>query len=426
MSTREFSDSVKLAVLRGNLEKNNGNICCEICGKKLTSISECHFDHIYPYAKGGKSSVSNCQILCNDCNLRKNDKFMEDYLLDKKAKDFLYGDSILDSDVENKKTNVQDSEKSVIRGKSITKEEFDECIRNFIDKKGDIHKVDFTREYNHLPSIHYVREFYGDLNSLKKSFGIIDMSMNWNRETIIVALNDYIKRYGDIFQKDLVKKNGLPSLPCILSYYPEYNGFTDIKVNLLNLKGVKSWDKESIIKAGKEFLETHDDLTQKDLKASNNLPTLKVITRNFGNMGNFQKEIGSKVYIKNEYISREEIRNELEKYFAGKERIIKSQGTFFKDFKYSPSTIFKRYGGFEKFVKEENIKVLKIKKAKYSKREVDDAISSWIKAGNRIPNSKDLSKFGLPSISVIMKYYENWKEPFYIYQKMFDEINRDN
>ena len=162
------------------------------------------------------------------------------------------------------------------------------------------------------------------------------------------------------------------------------------------------------------------------MKASNNLPTLKVITRNFGNMGNFQKEIGSKVYIKNEYISREEIRNELEKYFAGKERIIKSQGTFFKDFKYSPSTIFKRYGGFEKFVKEENIKVLKIKKAKYSKREVDDAISSWIKAGNRIPNSKDLSKFGLPSISVIMKYYENWKEPFYIYQKMFDEINRDN
>ena len=424
MSARDFSDSIKLVVIKENLEKNNGSILCEICGKKVSSISECHFDHIYPYAKGGKSSASNCQILCNDCNLRKNDKFMEDYLLDKKAKDFLFGENILDNNDKKENNEINDNDIYEIKGKNITKEEFDKCIQNFIDKKGDIHKVDFTREYNHLPSIHYVRMFYGDLNTLKKSFGIIDMSMNWNRETIITALNNYIEENGNIFQSDLIKKNGLPSLPCILSYYPEYKNFTDIKTNLLNLDGVKSWDKESIIEAGKEYLRTHDSITQKDLKAINNLPTLKVITRNFGNMGNFQEAIGSKVYLKNEFISKDEIKNELEKYFENKERVIESQEVFFKDFKYSPSTIFKRYGGFEKFIKEENIKVLKTKKGRYSKREVDDAISDWIKDGKDIPNSKDLSKLGLPSMSVIMKYYENWKEPFFIYKKMFDEINR--
>lgn len=426
MSARDFSDSIKLVVIKNNLEKNNGNILCEICGKKISSISECHFDHIYPYAKGGKSSVSNCQILCNDCNLRKNDKYMEDYLLDKKAKDFLFGETLSNNDVDVKTTFITETENNYVKGKNITKEEFDKCIQGFIDKKGDIHKVDFTREYNHLPSIHYVRTFYGDLNNLKKSFGIVDMSLNWNRETIISALNEYVEKNGNILQSDLIKKNGLPSLPCILSYYPEYKNFTDVKTNLLNLDGVRSWDKESIIDASKEFLKTHDSITQKDLKAINNLPTLKVITRNFGNMSNYQKEIGTKVFFKNEFISKDEIKEELEIYFKNKERVIESQEVFFKDFKYSPSTIFKRYGGFEKFVKEENIKVLKTKKARYSKREVDDAISNWIKDGKDIPNSKDLSKLGLPSMSVIMKYYENWKEPFFIYKKMLEEINRKN
>ena len=53
---------------------NNGEIRCAICGVKLSSINECHFDHILPFAKGGKSTVDNCQILCISCNLKKNDK----------------------------------------------------------------------------------------------------------------------------------------------------------------------------------------------------------------------------------------------------------------------------------------------------------------------------------------------------------------
>ena len=94
---RDFFDSIKYSVVRENLEKNNGRICCEICGKELNSINEGHFDHIEAYAKGGKSTKDNCQILCSNCNLKKNDKELNDFLLDEKARKFLEGISIDDS-----------------------------------------------------------------------------------------------------------------------------------------------------------------------------------------------------------------------------------------------------------------------------------------------------------------------------------------
>ena len=93
-TTRDFSDSIKFEAVKDNLKRNNGTICCETCKKKLLSIDECHFDHIYPYAKGGKSNFENCQILCIDCNLEKNDKELKDFVLEKQAKQFLSGTQI--------------------------------------------------------------------------------------------------------------------------------------------------------------------------------------------------------------------------------------------------------------------------------------------------------------------------------------------
>ena len=61
-------------LIKANLEKHNGKICCELCGNNLSSIKECHFDHVYPFVKGGKSTLENCQLLCAACNLKKNDK----------------------------------------------------------------------------------------------------------------------------------------------------------------------------------------------------------------------------------------------------------------------------------------------------------------------------------------------------------------
>lgn len=87
MSNRDFSDSIKLEVIKANLEKNNGKICCEVCGTQLSSIKECHFDHIHPFAKGGKSTLENCQLLCADCNLKKNDKREVDDIISKWVKE---------------------------------------------------------------------------------------------------------------------------------------------------------------------------------------------------------------------------------------------------------------------------------------------------------------------------------------------------
>lgn len=249
MGNRDFTDSAKLEVITNNLAKNNGQIQCEICGKKLSSIADCHFDHIEPYAKGGKSTVDNCQILCINCNLSKTDKELRDFLLEEKARRFFAGESI--------DTNIPEVTEKEYEAESdrVSKEQFDLQISNFIKKKGDIHKVDFGRTYNNLPSIHYVRQYYGDLNSLKKAFGIEDLSYSWNRATIKTALVNYVFKHGTISQKDMKKKNKLPSVPCVLAHYPEYKNFTDIKRGLCNLDVPAQWNVENVTVSAQAFVK---------------------------------------------------------------------------------------------------------------------------------------------------------------------------
>lgn len=422
MGIRDFSDSVKLSTITDNLRKNNGEICCAICGTKLSSIQECHFDHIFPFAKGGKSIAENCQILCTGCNLKKTDKELHDFLLEEKAKQFLMG--------ENEKIPTQEistvtsSEELDQSKEKMTKDKFDQIIQRFINKKGDIHKVDFGREYNHLPSIHYVKKYYGDLRTLKKAFEIEDLSANWNRDTIRAALEKYIEQHGDILQKDLTKKNNLPSLPCILKNYPEYSSFTDIKKNLFHLSVRASWDIDSVIQAGKDYVKKHGKITESCLQSKNNLPTARIIYCYFESMAAYQEAVGSDISLKNEYISEEVIENAVNQFFGEKKSEINSMKEFFKFFPYSPSTIHKRFGSFYEFCKKYDITVKSSKKAKYTRQEVDDAIANWVKAGKEIPAAKDLTKLELPSMSVILKYYEDWKEPFVFYQKLYDKFNK--
>lgn len=419
MSNRDFSDSAKLEVITENLAKNNGQIQCEICGKKLSSIADCHFDHIEPYAKGGKSTADNCQILCISCNLSKTDKEMKDFLLEEKARRFFAGESI-DANV----SEIAENEHK-LDSDGMSKEQFDKQIANFIKKKGDIHKVDFGRTYNNLPSIHYVRKYYGDLNSLKKAFGIEDLSYSWNRDTIKMALVNYVLQHGTIGQKDMKKENKLPSVPCVLAHYPEYKNFTDIKRGLCNLDVPEEWTVENVTASAREYVKKHGRVTQKDLRAANNLPAAKVIERLFGSFSAFQEAVGSEISIKHEFATKEDISRAVDTYFNGKERIVESSKVFFDSFQYSPSTIHKRYGSFAVFFMEQGIQVINSKKAKYSKREVDDAISNWVKAGNGIPAAKDLYQLGLPSREVIRKFYEDWKEPFVLYEKLYEEVSRN-
>lgn len=66
LSIRAFKDSEKRTVY----ERQDGK--CKKCGKHF-DISEMEADHITPYAKGGHTTIDNCQMLCRDCNRRKSD-----------------------------------------------------------------------------------------------------------------------------------------------------------------------------------------------------------------------------------------------------------------------------------------------------------------------------------------------------------------
>ncbi|MCR4662038.1 MAG: DUF262 domain-containing protein [Clostridia bacterium] len=72
LSLRSFSESQKLAVY-----KAQGGKCprCKSMNKptkdKIWEIEEMEGDHITPWHEGGKTDISNCQMLCRTCNREK-------------------------------------------------------------------------------------------------------------------------------------------------------------------------------------------------------------------------------------------------------------------------------------------------------------------------------------------------------------------
>lgn len=68
LNLRTFRESEKRSVY----EKQNG--ICPICGNHF-EYSEAEADHIIPWSKGGKTNISNLQVLCKKCNREKSDKY---------------------------------------------------------------------------------------------------------------------------------------------------------------------------------------------------------------------------------------------------------------------------------------------------------------------------------------------------------------
>ena len=64
--SRNIPTQVKREVVRRDAGK------CRLCG----SDKDLHFDHDYPFAKGGSNEVENIQLLCKKCNLSKGDKII--------------------------------------------------------------------------------------------------------------------------------------------------------------------------------------------------------------------------------------------------------------------------------------------------------------------------------------------------------------
>jgi 5-methylcytosine-specific restriction endonuclease McrA len=52
---------------------------CAYCNTPLTPDNT-HLDHIHPLSKGGAHSIDNVTLACKDCNLRKNDKPLDQWL----------------------------------------------------------------------------------------------------------------------------------------------------------------------------------------------------------------------------------------------------------------------------------------------------------------------------------------------------------
>ena len=67
LNIRAFKESEK----RAAYEKQNG--ICAKC-KKHFEYEEMEGDHITPWSQGGKTELSNLQMLCMDCNRRKSDR----------------------------------------------------------------------------------------------------------------------------------------------------------------------------------------------------------------------------------------------------------------------------------------------------------------------------------------------------------------
>lgn len=418
MNDRLFPESIQHKAFVLNLDKNGGQIKCENCKRNIVSRADWHFDHIIPYSKGGKSILSNCQILCTRCNLEKSSKEERDFVLESKARRLLSEDSTFGN---GSKIEKQQSAKS--NGK-LSKEEVEIILRNFVAKNGAIRKIDFSRERNGLPSFSLVVQYWGSIKQMQKELGFSVGVPEWNRESIKLTVEKYIETKGNIVQSDFKSKNGLPSIPGILAKYPELHNFTEIK-EFFGLKRTRqNWDYESVVQAGKTFISrTNGKLTQKDLRSKNSLPDMKVIQRLFGSLQKYQKVIGASETQRNELISVEEIEKAISEYFGNKERMVYNRKEFFRNFGYSQSTIIKRFETVDNFFEKYGITESNPKKFRYTQSEIDKIVLEFIKAGHKIPKTaKELTKAGLPSSLAIMRYYDSWREPFIYFQKLYEKV----
>ena len=65
-SNRVFSDSVKKELF-------HPGYICSWCNNEILSIDDAEVDHITPFSQGGKTDLTNAQLLHRHCNREKSD-----------------------------------------------------------------------------------------------------------------------------------------------------------------------------------------------------------------------------------------------------------------------------------------------------------------------------------------------------------------
>lgn len=69
---RKISDTTRYALLE------RAGFKCQCCGSKPLKNNDVvlHIDHIIPHSLGGSDSIDNLQVLCDKCNLSKQNRFI--------------------------------------------------------------------------------------------------------------------------------------------------------------------------------------------------------------------------------------------------------------------------------------------------------------------------------------------------------------
>lgn len=74
---REYYSKSQRKLLTKELRKKimiRDHYTCQICGKYMPDEVGLHVDHIIPISKGGKTVLSNLQVLCSKCNGKKSNR----------------------------------------------------------------------------------------------------------------------------------------------------------------------------------------------------------------------------------------------------------------------------------------------------------------------------------------------------------------
>lgn len=71
----ETREEIPIALRYQVLERDK--YTCQKCGRKKAPDVEVHIDHKLPWSYGGQTTIDNLQVLCEDCNEGKSNKYIE-------------------------------------------------------------------------------------------------------------------------------------------------------------------------------------------------------------------------------------------------------------------------------------------------------------------------------------------------------------
>jgi hypothetical protein len=138
----------------------------------------------------------------------------------------------------------------------------------------------------------------------------------WNRDTIIDRSRTWVEGKGELSIRDLRKENGLPSLTTVMRNFPEFGRFSEFQRLLGVFKEQVRWKADTAVEAGRQYVESHDGVMKAtDLNQNNGLPSLFTVVKLFGSVKNFQKQVGAQISSNNQKTSLAEVDRAVETYF---------------------------------------------------------------------------------------------------------------